>query len=215
MPKEPYTGSDIEHLSGLEAIRRRPAMYASDSTGRPAPNVLLEESLCIALDALLANNATEVNVRLDADGSATVEDNGPGLPLEPLDCGKTLQEYLFTETARGCWFHKSDPEYRELCAGGVVCVTALSKWLVVDNARDGYTWRTRFQESVAVGPVERLSATASSGLRISFLPDPQFFGELKLCADRLQCWWKHMPFQLPENARFTVQAADGKTTQIC
>ncbi|MEP3480817.1 MAG: hypothetical protein ABJZ55_16330 [Fuerstiella sp.] len=212
MPKEPYTGSDIQHLSGFQAIRKRPGMYVGERSGDLNVNILIQEALCISLDNLLAGQASQLAITLAPDGSAIVADDGDGLSLETLNCGQTLTEVMFTAMHAGCRYHKNDPENSHLCGPGMVCVTALSAWLVVDNKRDGFNWQTRFEQGEACGPVQQMSPTTETGLQISFIPDPSIFGDRRLCPDKLRNWFGQLPISLPSGCRISLVTPQKSTS---
>lgn len=206
MPDD-YSADSIEHLEDLDGIRRRPAMYVGEIDTAESIDVLLQESLCVSLDLLLTDHASELQIELHPDRSATVRDNGPGLPLDTLDCGNTVTEIIFGSMTPGCRHHKHAESNAHLCGPGMACVTALSKWLTVNNQRDGFTWRTRFIRGVQVGPTERLSASDTTGLEISFRPDPEFFSNSRLNIDRFAAWFHDKSFGLPNESRVTIYCA--------
>ncbi|MEP3479183.1 MAG: hypothetical protein ABJZ55_08055 [Fuerstiella sp.] len=205
--REDYSADSIEHLEDLDAIRRRPAMYVGDLDAPESIDVLLQESLCVSLDLILADQAAELYIELNDDRSATVRDNGPGLPLEALHNGQTATEIIFGSMAPGCRHLKQDSQNSNLCGPGMACVTALSKWLMVNNSRDGAIWQTRFIRGVQVGPAERVSFTDSTGLEIAFRPDPDFFRTNRLDFDRFCDWFNNSSFELSMQSTVTVHCA--------
>src|SRR4051794_40564708 len=149
-----YTADMIKVLSASEAIRRRPAMYVGPVDDPLAATRLLQESLCLALDAACCGTCTRIDVTLHRDGSATVADDGPGLSLRPIRGGLTEAEVLLT-CLFACRDHKADRRAGEAaCQIGIAVTNALSEWLTVTTTYEGRRWRQRYERGVPQGPFE-------------------------------------------------------------
>jgi len=173
-----YGAEAIRVLSGLEGVRVRPAMYIG-STGPEGFHHLLWEVLDNSVDEALAGYCTEIRVILHADGSATVEDNGRGIPVDihPQE-GVSALEVVMTRLHAGGKFEKAAYKVSGGLHGvGVSVVNALSEWLVAEVHREGFVYRQSYSRGVPEGPVQRVGRTSRTGTRVTFKPDPEIFGE--------------------------------------
>ena len=175
-----YSAKDIEVLEGLEAVRRRPAMYIGSSDERGL-HQLAAEVLDNAMDEAVAGHASRIDVALSADGSLRVRDNGRGIPVDPHPKfkGRSALEVILTTLHSGAKF--SNKIYHTaggLHGVGLSVVNALSDSLEVEVAREGEVWTQRYQRGKPHSKLER-SATAANrhGTTISFHPDAEIFGE--------------------------------------
>ncbi|MDR7481607.1 MAG: DNA topoisomerase (ATP-hydrolyzing) subunit B [Armatimonadota bacterium] len=169
-----YTAEQIQVLEGLEGVRRRPAMYIG-STGPDGLHHLLYEVVDNSVDEALAGACTRIDVTLHADGSATVLDNGRGIPVDNIPkIGKPAVEVVLTTLHAGGKFGGGG--YRisgGLHGVGVSVVNALSEWLEVEVYRNGKTYRQRFERGRTVGPLQsEKGARQPSGTCVRFKPDP-------------------------------------------
>jgi len=170
-----YTAEQIQVLEGLAGVRRRPAMYIG-STGPDGLHHLLYEVVDNSVDEALAGAATRIDVTLHADGSATVLDNGRGIPVDNVPkIGKPAVEVVLTTLHSGGKFGGGG--YRisgGLHGVGVSVVNALSEWLEVEVYQDGKTYRQRFVRGKAQGPLRSERDTPQpSGTKVTFKPDPE------------------------------------------
>jgi DNA gyrase subunit B len=170
----PYTADQIQVLEGLEGVRKRPAMYIG-STGPDGLHHLLYEVVDNAVDEALAGRCTEITVILHADGSASVIDNGAGIPVDPIPkIGRPAVEVVLTTLHAGGKFGGGG--YRisgGLHGVGVSVVNALSEWLEVEVWRDGKAWKQRFTRGRKATPLQAAGSTRKTGTRVTFKPDPQ------------------------------------------
>ncbi|SES99275.1 DNA topoisomerase IV subunit B [Oceanicella actignis] len=175
-----YDASAIEVLEGLEPVRKRPGMYIGGTDER-ARHHLVAEVLDNAMDEAVAGHATRIEIELDADGFATVRDNGRGIPVDPhprFPDKSALEVILCTLHAGGKFGGKAYQTSGGLHGVGVSVVNALSESLVVEVARGRTLYRQRFARGVPLGPLETVGpAPNRRGTSVSFRPDPQIFGE--------------------------------------
>jgi topoisomerase-4 subunit B len=175
-----YDASHIEVLEGLEPVRRRPGMYIG-GTDEKALHHLFAEVIDNSMDEAVAGHATFIDVRLDADGTLTITDNGRGIPVDPHPKfpGKSALEVIMTMLHSG---GKFDGKAYETSGGlhgvGVSVVNALSELLEVEVAKNRHLWRQRFSRGVPLGALEDLGEVMNRrGTTVRFRPDPQIFGE--------------------------------------
>jgi DNA gyrase/topoisomerase IV subunit B/transcriptional regulator with XRE-family HTH domain len=174
-----YTAENIRVLKGLEGVRKRPAMYVQGGTGVDGFHQLLTEIIDNAIDEALAGYADTVQVILNADGSATVRDNGRGIPVGMMHKeGRPAIEVIFTELHAGGKFDSAAYKVSGGLHGvGSSVVNALSSYLVAEVATGGKRYRIRFDGGAVTEPVHELGAAAAgeSGSTVSFLPDYDIF----------------------------------------
>src|SRR5437870_9205542 len=173
-PTTPYTAEQIQVLEGLEGVRKRPAMYIS-STGLDRLHQLLYEVVDISVDGALAGRATEITVVLHTDGSATVVDNGAGIPVDPIPkIGRPAVEVVLTTLHSGGKFGGGGYKISGGLHGvGVSVVNALSESLEVEVWRDGKAWRQRFVRGKKTAALAKTGSTRKTGTRVTFKPDRQ------------------------------------------
>ncbi|MEX2541555.1 MAG: DNA topoisomerase subunit B [Trueperaceae bacterium] len=174
-----YTADSIKVLKGLEGVRKRPAMYVQGGTGIDGYHQLLTEIIDNAIDEALAGHADTVEVVLNADGSASVTDNGRGIPVEMMKKeGRPAIEVIFTELHAG---GKFDSNAYKVSGGlhgvGSSVVNALSEFLEAEVKKDGKLFRIRFEKGDVSFPVDVVGSAAKgeSGSRVTFRPDPDIF----------------------------------------
>jgi DNA gyrase subunit B len=168
----PYTAEQIQVLEGLEGVRRRPAMYIG-STGPDGLHHLLYEVVDNSVDEALAGRCSEIQVVLHTDGSASVIDDGAGIPVDPVPkIGKPAVEVVLGTLHAGGKFGGGGYKISGGLHGvGVSVVNALSEWLEVEVWRDGKTWKQRFARGKKTGPLQPVGAARKTGTRVTFRPD--------------------------------------------
>ena len=176
-----YTGEDITVLKGLDGVRRRPGMYIGD-TGARGLHHLLVEVVDNSIDEALAGFADRIDVTIHPDGSATVRDNGRGIPVDPpKGQRRSAVEVVMTELHAGGKFEGKGYQISGGLHGvGVSVVNALSLWLEVTVARDGFAYRARFERGHTVSGLQKTGPAKPAfkrGTEVSFLPDPKVFTE--------------------------------------
>jgi len=171
---EGYEAEDIQVLGGIEHVRLRPAMYIGDTAERGLHH-LVEEVVANSIDEALAGRCTKIVVRLHADGSVSVTDNGGGIPVEiHPEVGKPALEVVMTMLNAGAKFdHKSYKVSAGLHGVGVSCVNALSEWMEVETWLGGHVYHQRYERGQPTTPVENRGKTDRRGTRVRFKPDAQ------------------------------------------
>jgi DNA gyrase subunit B len=186
-PTAGYDAQDITVLEGLEAVRRRPGMYIG-STGPRGLHHLVYEVVDNSVDEAMAGHCTRVDVTLHPDGSATVADDGRGIPVAAMadQEGRSALEVVLTVLHAGGKFGGDGYKVSGGLHGvGVSVVNALSESLTADVRRDGHVWRQRYARGEALGPIERGEPTSDTGTTITFRPDPDIFEEPEFDFDTL------------------------------
>lgn len=189
--KETYDASSITVLEGLEAVRMRPGMYIG-SVSTKGLNHLIYEIVDNAVDEHLAGCCSRIWVSLNADGSATVSDNGRGIPVGLHEKGVSAERLVFTTLHAGGKF--DDSAYKTsggLHGVGSSVVNALSSWLTVQVKRDGCIYEDRYERGNPVtelqdGLLPVTGKTKETGTTITFLPDDTIFDRTRFKEDEVK-----------------------------
>jgi DNA gyrase subunit B len=171
-----YTADKIQKLEGIEAVRKRPAMYIGDTSERGLHH-LVYEVVDNSIDEALAGFCTNVDVIIHVDNSITVSDNGRGIPVDMHKTEKKpAVEVVLTVLHAGGKFDKKAYQVSGGLHGvGVTCVNALSEWLEVEVRRDGLVHHMRFKRGKTASKLEVIGKAKTTGTKITFKPDSEIF----------------------------------------
>src|SRR5580692_5357854 len=175
-----YTADSIKVLGGMEAVRKRPAMYIG-STGELGLHHLVYEVVDNSVDEALAGHADKIEVTIHLDNSITVVDNGRGIPVDnmTLENGETLpaaQVVMTTLHAGGKFDSNSYKVSGGLHGVGVSCVNALSEELDLEIWRDGFTWEQTYSKGEPTSKLKKTGAAkVKTGTKVHFVPDKTIF----------------------------------------
>ena len=186
-----YDASSITVLEGLEAVRVRPGMYIG-SVSTKGLNHLIYEIVDNAVDEHLAGYCNNIRVTLEADGSATVEDDGRGIPVGMHEKGVSAERLVFTTLHAGGKF--DNEAYKTsggLHGGGSSVVNALSEWLHVKVKNGGFIYEDKYERGVPVlelkdGLLPVVGKTKETGTTVSFLPDDTIFDKTRFKEDEVK-----------------------------
>ena len=174
--KSEYSASNIQVLEGLEAVRKRPAMYIGD-IGIKGLHHLMWEVVDNSIDEALAGYCSEINVEIHTDDSITVSDNGRGIPtdLHKIEKRSALEVVMTVLHAGG----KFDKDTYKVSGGlhgvGISCVNALSSKLIAIVHRNGIIYEQEYNRGIPTNSVKEIGKTDSSGTIIKFYPDHDIF----------------------------------------
>jgi DNA gyrase subunit B len=173
-----YGADNIKVLKGLEAVRKRPAMYIG-STGIAGLHQLVFEVVDNSIDEVLVGACDRIRVTIHTDGTLTVEDNGRGIPVEMHKTeGKSALEVVMTVLHAGGKFDGSSYKMSGGLHGvGVSCVNALSEWLKVQVKRNDRIYFQSYKKGLPDAAVSEKGSTKDTGTKVTFLPDKTIFKE--------------------------------------
>ncbi len=200
-----YTEANIRVLEGIEAMRKRPGMYIGDTTSRGLHH-LVYEVVDNAIDEAMAGHCSTIGVTVHADGSASVVDDGRGIPVGPhhqFTDQSTLEVVLTKPHAGGKFDHDTYKVSGGLHGVGVTVVNALSEWLEAEVHRDGKVWRQDYKQGEARGPIREVGPTKATGTKIQFLPDSTIFPNIDFDRDILEKRLRELAY-LNKGVRITL-----------
>lgn len=189
--KNTYDASSITVLEGLEAVRKRPGMYIG-SVSRKGLNHLIYEIVDNAVDEHLAGYCSNIFVTLEKDGSATIRDNGRGIPVGMHEKGISAERLVFTTLHAGGKFDNSAYKTSGGLHGvGSSVVNALSTYLDIKVSREGYVHHDHYERGIPTieledGLLPTLGKTRETGTEVNFLPDPEIFEKTKFSATEVK-----------------------------
>jgi DNA gyrase subunit B len=171
-----YSASNIQVLEGLEAVRKRPAMYIGDISEKGLHH-LVNETVDNSIDEAMAGYCTDIEVTINEDNSITVEDNGRGIPVDMHEkLHKSALEVVMTVLHAGGKFDKGSYKVSGGLHGvGVSCVNALSSHMLSQVFRGGKIYQQEYEKGKPLYPVKMVGETNKRGTRQQFWPDPTIF----------------------------------------
>jgi DNA gyrase subunit B len=181
-----YTAASIQVLEGLEAVRRRPGMYIG-STDTRGLHHLVWEVVDNSIDEAMAGHATRIDVRILADATVVVTDDGRGVPVGKHATGKDALEVVHTVLHAGGKFGGGGYKVSGGLHGvGVSVVNALAEWMRVESARDGHVWAQEYVRGKPTTPVTKVGPQAGrKGTRTAFRFDPEMFQDAEYSFDTI------------------------------
>ncbi len=215
-PQAIYDEKSIKVLEGLEAVRKRPAMYIG-STGFMGLHHLVYEVVDNAIDESLAGYCTHVEVTVHTDNSVTVVDDGRGIPVkEHPEKKKPSVEVVLTELHAGGKFeNKAYKVSGGLHGVGVTVVNFLSDWLEVEIRRDGEVYQQSYKKGVKACDLKTVGKTKKTGTTVTFKPDGTIFESIDFSFDTLSARLRELSFL---NAGIKINITDertGKSHDFC
>jgi len=207
-----YNADSIKVLGGMEAVRKRPAMYIG-STGEMGLHHLVYEVVDNSVDEALAGHADKIEVTIHLDNSITVVDNGRGIPVDMMDIdGEKIPaaQVVLTKLHAGGKFDASSYKVSGGLHGvGVSCVNALSEELDLEIWRDGFTWEQTYSKGDPTSKLKKAGASKKLGTKVHFLPDRSIFTATEYNFDTLAQRLRELAFL---NKGLLITLTDERTT---
>ena len=208
-----YDATTIQVLKGLEAVRRRPAMYIGDTSNRGLHH-LAYEVVDNSIDEAMAGFCDQIDIIIHEGNSLTVIDNGRGIPtgLHPTQKKPALEVVMTTLHAGGKFDNRSYKVSGGLHGVGVSVVNALSDWCEVEVSRKGSMFYQKYHRGEPVKPMRKIGTSQKSGTKTTFHPDPEIFTKTVFSYDTLAARFRELAFLNPGlNINFKDEREDGKS----
>ena len=193
--REKYDATSIQVLEGIEAVRKRPAMYIGDTSVRGFHH-LVYEAVDNAVDEAVGGFCDKIEVHINADGSISISDNGRGIPVEQhKTVKKSALEVVMTTLHAGGKFDKGAYTISGGLHGvGISCVNALSEWFEVEVQRDGKIHHQKYERGRPKSKVTVIGKSKKTGTTVRFKPDEEIFGKIEFSFDTLSKRLRELAF---------------------
>ncbi len=200
-----YDATTIQVLGGIEAVRKRPAMYIGDTSTRGLHH-LVYEVVDNSIDEATAGFCDKIEITIHGDGSVSVKDNGRGIPVDVHKKLKkpALEVVLTTLHAGGKFDHRVYKVSGGLHGVGVSCVNALSEWLEAEIKRGGHVYHQTFERGRPKTKIKKIGKSKKPGTQITFKPDSEIFSETTFSFDILVKRMRELAF-LNKNLEIVIK----------
>ncbi|MFH2137694.1 MAG: DNA topoisomerase (ATP-hydrolyzing) subunit B [Candidatus Omnitrophota bacterium] len=207
-----YDATTIQVLEGVEAVRKRPAMYIGDTTSRGLHHMVYEV-VDNSIDEALGGYCNNIEVVIHEDNSVSVVDDGRGIPVDIHKTQKkpAVEVVMTTLHAGGKFDHRVYKVSGGLHGVGVSCVNALSEWLEVEVRRDGKIYHLRFEKGKTASKLTNIGNSKKSGTKVVFKPDREIFQETKYSFDILSNRLRELAFL---NKGLNIKLTDERTEKV-
>jgi DNA gyrase subunit B len=190
-----YTAESIRVLEGVDAVRKRPAMFIGD-TGPRGLHHLIYEVVDNSIDEAMAGYCQNIVVKINLDGSVTISDDGRGIPVDehPTEKRSALEVIMTKVHSGGKFDHQSYKVSGGLHGVGITCVNALSEWLEVEVRRDGHVYSQEYGQGVPTTTVSVVGKASKTGTKITFRPDKEIFPDTRFRFETIESRLRELAF---------------------
>ena len=195
MSADVYSSDNIQVLKGLDAVRKRPAMYIANTDSRGLHH-LLREIVDNSVDEAMMGVCDRIEISLNADGSATVLDNGRGVPVDihPVENKPGVEVIMTTLHAGGKFDKKTYKVSGGLHGVGASVVNALSEWCEVEVVNKDRVYYQRYERGVPKCELKEIGRRKGSGTKTTFKPDSKIFDSIEFHYDTIAAWLRELAF---------------------
>ena len=212
MPENSYTADSITILEGLQAVRKRPAMYIGSTDARGLHH-LVYEVVDNSIDEAMAGYCTHIEIILHLDNSVTVRDDGRGIPVDmhPKEHVPAVQVVMTKLHAGGKFNNDAYKVSGGLHGVGVSCVNALSEHLSVTVRRDGKVWKQNYSRGIPQDELQCLGDSDSHGTTVRFKPDETIFTVCEFSYETLKKRFEELAYL---NKGLQIECRDERTEEV-
>ncbi len=195
MMPDSYEHNELRHITDLQHVRERPAMYFGDLDAPSIPNCLAREAFCLAIDQIVARTCSQMTTEFAADGFVSVAHNGTPLGVDMDSRFPNMSEMQAVAEVMSFCADRAGSEYvhSNVCKNGMTALNALSERFELHNYRDGRHYILAYDFGEREAPLQSVGPTSYCGVTVRFKPDGNMVRHTRFDAVQLQKWFAALP----------------------